>query len=117
MYPSLLICLNVSRETKVYYVISIDDSGRTGMVDVNQVMPTNFTCYRDEQELVAAGLSPERVFATFDVNEFFLGAIYTKENAVAVGSQYFNLPNYEEMSRLIDAKLGNPSYSQDVLVS
>ena len=112
MYPSLLICLNVSRETKVYYVISIDDSGRTGKVDVNQVMPTNFTCYRDEQELVAAGLSPERVFATFDVNEFFLGAIYTKENAVAVGSQYFNLPNYEEMSELIDAKLGNPSYSQ-----
>lgn len=113
MYPSLLICLNVSRETKVYYVISIDDSGRSGKVDVNQVMPTNFTYYKDEQELVAAGLSPERVFATFDVNEFFLGAIYTKENAVSVGSKYFNLPSYDEMSELVDAKLqGTPSYSQ-----
>lgn len=110
MYPSLLICLNVSRETKTHYVISIDDSDRIGKVDVNQVMPSGW--YPEEMDLVINGLAPKREFVTYNVNDFFLGAIYTKENAVSVGSTYFNLPTYDEMSKLIDDKLSRaPSYS------
>ena len=106
MYPNLLRTLNCARETKEFYVIQIDNSERVGPIDVNQVMPSIF--YPEEMASVHEGLVPERKFDTFDVEKFFLHSLYTRENASLCGSEYFNLPTYEEMDRLVKEKL-NPS--------
>lgn len=88
MYPSLLQMLNCSRETKLFYVLAIDNSDRVGSIEVEKVVDLLDNNVRG-----------------FDVESFFVRAIYTKENAAFVGRDYFNLPSYTEMYAIIKNKL------------
>ena len=78
MYPSLLMCLNCSKETKLSTLVLIDNSNRRGLVDVESIpLPPDTPNYK-----------------TFNVNDFMLDAIYTEANVMAVGER-FNLPGFE----------------------
>ena len=80
MYPSLLKMLNCSKETKLFTVLLIDNSRRKGIIDVETIQLQN-----------VGGK-----YKTYDVNDFFLDAIYTEANAMDVGKR-FNLPGYQEV--------------------
>ena len=71
--------LNCSKETKLYTVLLIDNSRRKGIIDVETIQLPNAGRYK-----------------TFDVNDFFLDAIYTEANAMEVGKR-FSLPGYQEI--------------------
>ncbi len=101
-YPSELQMENCSRETRLYYVLNIDDSGRVGPIDVDEVIEPLPSVEVDgkfaPEPIEAAATSPK-------VEQFFIRAIYSRENAVNVGHDYFNLPSYEEMSNLVKDRL------------
>ena len=78
MYPSLLKMLNCSKETKIYTVLLIDNSRRKGIIDVETIQLQN------------AG--PK--YVTYDVNDFFLDAMYTEANSMEVGKR-FGLPGFD----------------------
>ena len=80
MYPSLLKMLNCSKETKLFTILLIDNSRRKGIIDVETIQLQN-----------VGGK-----YKTYDVNDFFLDAIYTEANAMDVGKR-FNLPGYQEV--------------------
>ena len=80
MYPSLLKMLNCSKETKIYTVLLIDNSRRKGIVNVETIQLPDTT----------------GKYKTFDVNDFFLDAMYTEANAMEVGKR-FGLPEFNDI--------------------
>lgn len=72
--------LNCSKETKLFTILLIDNSRRKGIIDVETIQLQN-----------VGGK-----YKTYDVNDFFLDAIYTEANAMDVGKR-FNLPGYQEV--------------------
>jgi len=95
MYPSLMQMLNCSKETKLSTALSIDDSGRVGPIRCEEVK----TGHLDETGM------PTTSFRSYEVEEFFVNAIYAFENAVYVENQYFGLPDYGQMEDLIRERL------------
>lgn len=64
----------------MFTVLLIDNSRRRGIIDVETIQLQN-----------VGGK-----YKTYDVNDFFLDAIYTEANAMDVGKR-FNLPGYQEI--------------------
>lgn len=84
LYPSITEATNCSKETKVTTVLHIDNSGRIGKVNV------------DDVEM------PDTLF--FNVEDFFNHAIFAFENSVMLGNRYFELPSYQEMTNIFKHK-------------
>jgi hypothetical protein len=82
--------LNCAKETKLYTVLHIDNTRRRGKILLK----------RPEDEKDPVILDQERCpgVKNFDVNSFFLDAIYTEANAMAVGAR-FNLPGFAEIDQ------------------
>ena len=87
-YPSALKMLNCSKETKLATVLSIDNTKRKGVIDVEKVM-----------------LDPTTVkgLKQHDVGDFFFDAVYTEANAIEVGKR-FNLPGFDGIDSWIAKK-------------
>lgn len=79
--------LNCSKETKLFTVLLIDNSRRKGIIDVETIQLQN-----------VGGK-----YKTYDVNDFFLDAIYTEANAMDVGKR-FNLPGYQEVDEWMNKR-------------
>jgi DNA polymerase elongation subunit (family B) len=78
MYPSIIMALNVSRETKKCTIMGIDGYPMIWMVDKKD----------KTKKLVVDMYAVERVIS---------GLTATNENAVAICHEFLGLPNYREM--------------------
>lgn len=92
-YPHQVIMQNNSRETLLAGILSIDNSGRIGPVESDDV--------KLEGEAAEGILN----YQTFEVESFLADAIFTDANAVNVGHTFFGLPNYAEMSKIVEERL------------
>lgn len=91
MYPSLLQMLNCSKETKLATILSIDNTKRRGVIDVETVIP-------DKTKMPPDAAAKLKIIP---VEDFCIEAIYTESNAIVVG-QMFGLPSLEEVDRIIE---------------
>ena len=89
MYPYICQTFNITRETKLYSVLAIDNTNRAGkIIPIDEVM----TPPLDEESM--------KKLKHFSVNEWFLDAIYVESNAMIVGKS-FGLPSFDEVDQYI----------------
>lgn len=89
MYPYIDMTFNITRETKLFTVIAIDNTNRAGkIIPIDQVMDPPI----DEES--------KKKLKHWDVNSWFLDAIYVESNCIKVG-QSFGLPSFDEVDKYI----------------
>ena len=93
-YPSMTVAANVSRETKLATVLWMEG------------------CPHSFAELDSINEPDKRALAAKEnaeyINAFFGLLPCSEENAVSLGHDYFNLPDYREMEEIVTKLLGEP---------
>ena len=89
-YPSVTVACNISRETKLASVLWIEGC------------PYEIDTILNEKE---AGKRKEMAKANAEYFNTLFGRVpFVRENAVAIGHEYFGLPDYSEMLQLIEGE-------------
>jgi len=97
IYPTICEICNISKETKCSTCVDIIGNSEylTNNINTINAIPMDDPD-RNKKVLKIKGTV---------VNNLFLHLIATTENAVKIGSDYFNLPGYEEMLQIYNATM------------